>query len=481
VPGILSVMSVRGPLGATPQGAGFDLSGVSTLDGRAAASGSSRRALMGVAGLLVSGFVIAISAAGTATLLPESIRLALPAPLAGAFGAAGLNLHSGGAMVALGLMLVSYVVVVGAAGELSGRMVLTAIAALYALVLLAPPLISTDVFSYQAYARMGGLFGINPYLIGPHAIQPDSIFPYIGAKWSYIPSVYGPAFTVLSYVTAPLTIAASVIAYKAIAAVSSLAVVAVVWHLARARGVDPIKAIVLVGLNPLLVLYGIGGGHNDLLMLAASTGAVYLIVTQRGRRGGGLMVLAVAIKLTAGLLVPFAFAAGGAHRTRERRRDVAIGVGVGGILTLAVSLAVFGTGVLNLFPTIARSQSEGDWHSIPGLIGTVGPALAGHIVGWVLTAIFLGVVGWLLRRVWRHELDWVNAAGWATLAMLITAGSLLPWYVVWLLPLAAVSTDSRLFRAALWITGIVLTLQMLQFAGTGIFGTFPAGGSPFGP
>ena len=42
-----------------------------------------------------------------------------------------------------------------------------AIAALNALVLLAPPLLSTDVFSYQAYARMGAIYGANPYLHGP--------------------------------------------------------------------------------------------------------------------------------------------------------------------------------------------------------------------------------------------------------------------------------------------------------------------------
>ena len=59
------------------------------------------------------------------------------------------------------------------------------------------------------------------------------MFPYIGAKWSYIPSVYGPVFTLLSYVLAPLSIAASVGVYKSIAAVASLAIVALVWNVAR--------------------------------------------------------------------------------------------------------------------------------------------------------------------------------------------------------------------------------------------------------
>jgi hypothetical protein len=147
---------------------------------------------------------------------------------------------------------------------------------------------------------------------------------------------------------------------------------------------------------------------------------------------------------------------------------------------IGVSGAVFGAGVLNVFPTIARSQSEGDWHSLPGMVGALAPALVGHIVGYLLDALFLGVTVWMLRRVWRGEMDWINAAGWATFVMLATAGSLLPWYVTWLLPLAAVSTDKRLLRPTLWLTGVVLALQMAQFAGTEIFGYLPTGSSALG-
>ena len=67
------------------------------------------------------------------------------------------------------------------------------------------------------------------------------------------------------------------------------------------------------------------------------------------------------------------------------------------------------------------------------------------------------ILAWLLRRVWIGELDWITAAGWATLALLLTAGLLLPWYVGWLVPLAALSNDRRLLAAAIVMTGIGLT------------------------
>jgi Glycosyltransferase family 87 len=462
-------MSVRGPLGATPQSAGVELGRTPTLDARAARSAvSSRRALLALFCLLSCGSLVAISAASTPTLLPLSIR-PVPASLAGAFGSTGINLRAGGAIAVLAMMTVCYVVVTSLASELSARTVLMTIAALHAVVLLAPPLASTDVFSYQAYARMGDVFGTNPYISGPHAIALDPVFPYIGAKWSYIPSVYGPVFTTFSYLLAPLSIAASAVAYKSIAAVASLAIVALVFNAARLRGVDPVKAAALVGLNPLLVMYGVGGGHNDLLMLLAMVGGMYAILANRERIGGGLTVLALGIKLTAGLMLPFAIAGGGRLRGAGRRRNLLFGAGATLALVSSLTLALFGPGVINVVSTVQRSQSEGDWHSIPGAVSTrLGMVTTGHIVGYSLAAAFVGVTAWLVRRVWRGQTDWIDGVGWATAAMLVAASSLLPWYVAWLLPFAALATDRRLFRAALVLTCVVQGVEMLGYIPHGV-------------
>ncbi len=454
-------MSVHEPLGASPRTPGFRLPS-GTLDARRDRA-SSRRGLLALAGLVLTGFMTSIAASHTNSLLPESIRPA-PASLAGALPGAGLDLHVGGAIAVLTLMFVSYALVVAASGQLSARVVLTAIAALYAVVLLGPPLVSTDVFSYQAYARMGGLYGINPYLNGPHAIQPDAIFPYVGAKWFNTPSTYGPVFTTFSYLLAPLSIAASVIAYKLIATVAGLVLVTLVWRCARLRGHDPVKAAALVGLNPLLVIYGIGGAHNDLLMLAALIAAVYAILCSRERLGGGLTMLAIGVKLTAGLVLPFALVAGGARQARSRRRSLALGAGAGLALIAALSFALFGSGAFHLLATVKQSQSEGDWKSLPGFISTrLGLPAVGQVTGYVLAAAFAATCCWLLRRVYKGGMDWIDGAGWATLAMLIASSSLLPWYVAWLLPLAALGRDRRLVRMTVVMTGVVQGIQLLGY------------------
>lgn len=451
-------MSVHGPLGATSNSAGVKLAGASGLDVREASRGL--RGPIALGGLLVTGSLIAIAAAHTAPLLPESIRFAQTVGLAGAFNAVGLDIHAGGAMLALMAMLGCYVVVVSSARQLSGRAVLGAIAALYAIVLFAPPLISTDIFSYQAYSRMGAVYGFNPYLNGPHGIAQDPLFSYIGAKWAYIPSVYGPVFTALSYALAPLSIAAGVVAYKLVAVIAALAIVAMVWNAARLRGVDPVRAVAIVGLNPLLALYGVGGGHNDLLMMVPLVGAVYATMLGRDRMGGFLTVLGVGIKLTGGIVLPFLVAAGGPLRDRRRRIDLLTAAGATIALVAALGMALFGTGIFHMFATVEQSQSEGDWHSVPGLIVTLGAPTVGHLIGFAFTFAFLIVTVRLLRRVWRGQMDWIDGAAWATFAMLVSANSLLPWYVAWLLPLTALSTDRRLLRWTLILTCFVQIIQL---------------------
>jgi alpha-1,6-mannosyltransferase len=430
----------------------------------------SRLALCAVGGVVASGTLVAVAAAHTQSLLPESIR-PVQAALAGAFGSLFLNLHVGGAIAALVLMFVSYAAVVALSGQLSARVVLIAILAVHAVVLLAPPMASTDIFSYQAYARMGAVYHVNPYTHGPYAINPDAVFPYVGAKWSYIASAYGPVFTVFSYLLAPLTIATSVFAYKSIAVVASLALVAVVWRCARLRDTDPVKAVALVGLNPLLVIYGVGGGHNDLLMLLAMVGGVYAILASREVIGGGLSLLAVGVKLTAGLVLPFALAAGGpTAEARRSRRRLALGAGVGLAALAGLSFGLFGSGSFDMLGTVIKSQSEGGWLSIPGVISTrLGLPTAGHIAGFVLAGAFAVALCWLLRRVWRGQMDWIDGAAWAMLAMLVASSSLLPWYVAWLLPLAALGRDRRLATTAIIFTGVIQGIELLGYIPHGLF------------
>lgn len=421
----------------------------------------ARYGRLGLVGLLATATLIAVSAARTELLLPRSLRPVVPNWLAGAFGHDGLGLGLAALIPVLSLMFVCYAAVVWFADQLSPRAVLLGVAGLLTLVLLAPPLLSTDVFSYIAYGRIGALYGASPYLHGPSAIVAvDPSASLVGPHWVTTPSAYGPLFTALSYLLAPFAIAANVLAYKAIAAISSLVVVGVVWYAARLRGLNPVRSVALVGLNPVVMLYGVGGGHNDLLMVAILTIGVYVLLRRSDRASGALMVAAIAVKLTAALVLPFALAerAGGRDRGPSAAKIVT-GVGLTAAVAAVGSLVVFGTAPLQLLDTLTDIQTSGALQGIPGALLT--PFGLQHLLsgglGLILDVGLVLCVGWLLRRVWIGRLDWITGAGWATVAVLIAAGGLLPWYVGWLVPLAALSSDRRLLLASVGLTGIGLT------------------------
>src|SRR5947208_2182371 len=175
-----------------------------------------------------------------------------------------------------------------------------------------------------AVAGAAALTGITACgaLICLHAAAGASVL--IPASWhgapdwlsGHLPSPYGPLFTLGTYALAPLPVAASLWVLKAATAAASLAIVALVWDCARRLRVDPVPAAVLVGLNPLVLVWAVGGAHNDLIVTAAVVGGVWLAVAGRERLSGAALAGAAALKVSAGVMLPFLLAG-----ARGRRRE----------------------------------------------------------------------------------------------------------------------------------------------------------------
>jgi Glycosyltransferase family 87 len=217
--------------------------------------------------------------------------------------------------------------------------------------------------------------------------------------------------------------------------------------------------VALVGLNPVIVVYGVGGGHNDLLMLAILVAGIYVLLREREGTAGAMIIAATAIKLTAGMLLPFAVAASAGRRVASSgRARILAGAAVAAALFGGLGLLMFGSGSLRLVGTLQNIQGNGGFHSIPGFILTaLGLGQYNAAVGDILHVAYAGLLAWLVWRVWIGKLDWITAAGWATVGLLISAGLLMPWYIAWLIPLAALSTDRRLWITAIGLTSLGLT------------------------
>ncbi|HEX9481401.1 MAG TPA: polyprenol phosphomannose-dependent alpha 1,6 mannosyltransferase MptB [Solirubrobacteraceae bacterium] len=334
------------------------------------------------------------------------------------------------------------------------------IAALHLVIFLGPILLSTDVFSYIAYARMGVEHGINPYLHGPAAISSDPIFQYVGHDWRKVESAYGPLYTLLSYPLAPLGVHGALWAMKLEALLASAGTLALVWRCAKARRRDPVAAVVAVGVNPLYVLYGLGGAHNDLLMMFAMMAAVALMLTPRegaagARREAGAAAIVVAgalIKATVAVLLPFMVLS-------RRRLAPLLGALVAIVLGAVIGFAAFGIHGIDLVSALNRDSgfvsSDSFANEIAHLFGKNGVFPVDHTL---LKGALVLIVLHLLWRTWRGY-DWIAAAGWSLLAISVTSTWLLAWYILWPLPLAVVARDRRLLIATLAVQAMFIVHQ----------------------
>ncbi len=460
---------IDGPLGAAAGGATVDLRNPAAA--RKIEAASSRLGQLGLACVLTSGLLLCLAASKTNALLPINALATVPS-MAGAFAHLGFYLPAGAVLAALTLMFIGYVLVVHNADRLSPRAVLATIGAFVLIVLLAPPLFSTDLFSYQEYARMFFGLHVNPYthdsLVLSGAGSQDPLYPYIGSKWINTPTVYGPLFTLISGLFKNTSntahVAFSAYAYKTIAAVSCAGIVYMMWKSAKLRGLNPVRGAALFGLNPLVVLYGIGGGHNDLLMMVFSTAAIWALLSRREHSSGALTVAAAAIKLTGGIFLPFALAGNPGLAAGPRRRKVALGAAVAIVVTIGVGIAVFGTGLTHMFHTLSTVQGEGGWQSVPGFFYTaLDWKSASHLISLLFGLAFVLICGRLLWRVHRNELDWLDGAAWATFWLLMATSSILPWYVTWMLVPVALCTNAKLWTLAIWFSGWVLLTTMITY------------------
>lgn len=349
-------------------------------------------------------------------------------------------------------------------GRVGPRFAIALVAALQVIVFAGPVLISTDVFSYIAYARMGVEHGLNPYLHGPVAIVGDPVFKYVGLDWIHVATAYGPLYTLLSYPLAPLGVVGALWGMKLEALLASAGTLALTWRVARVRGFDPALALLVVGANPLYVLYGLGGAHNDLIMMLTMMAAVSLMavvpagagtggVSSRREAGAAAWVVAGAlIKATVAVLLPFMIL------SRRRLAPILGALAAIALGALAGYLA-FGIHGIDLVAALNRDAAFVSTDSFPTeiahLFGKPGVFPVDHDL---LKAALVVILVYLLWRTWRGY-DWVAASGWALLAITVTSTWLLAWYILWPLPLAVVARDRRLLAATLAVQALFIVHQ----------------------
>lgn len=377
--------------------------------------------------------------------------------------------------------------------------------------LMVPPLSSRDMY---AYACQGALFdaGFNPSVVGISA-QPCPWLDSVSLVWRDTPTPYGPLWIVLSGLAAAFGSQAVALAiFRAYAVIGMIALAGAVPALARRVGVAPERALWLVLCCPIVAVHVIGGGHNDALTMALVLAGLALIASRRGpappsepagaagsprdasvaaagssrdasvaadagdRRsvgwlvaGGALLGMAIAVKTTVGVVLPFAalLAAGGAAVGRAgwsrllRRGGAVVGGALAALLLLS---AVSGLG-LGWALALSGAGESRSWTSPSTAVGIAINAAAQwfgvhldavpatRLIALALMLVGLVVVWWRFRSG-----DPLRGGALACLVVIFCAPITQPWYLFWVLALLAVTpARTRWLRIAI-VAGMFLIL-----------------------
>ncbi len=491
-------------------------------------------ALSLVAIVALSLFVVLIAANRPSLLTPTTHAGYFPHWMAGPLGGLLPGFTDSATMLkylftgAIVVMYGGYVIALKQAPRLPARWIVAAIIAVHAIFLLSPPLALTDLFNYVNYGRMEAVHGLNPYTTIP-VLEPHNDPSFLLSNWHELLSPYGPLFTLITFVVVPLGVAGSFWALKGALALTSLGIIFLVWRCARLLGREPLSAIALVGLNPIVLVWGLGGDHNDFLMVFFIMLGFYLLLLARdavagsdagapqgageageageaseaGEAGeasagggshtmpvrewiravplqerirsmplqewllplsalevgaGAAFVTASAIKASGAILFPVVLAS--LLRTPRALVQVLLGMVGAAVIVAVASVLAFGLHVPDLSTQSSLVTSE----SIPNLLGLAvgaGGESAGMrtALSGVLVLLVLGCA-WL---AWSRR-DSITASGWASVALLVTLSWVLPWYVLWVLPLAALSRSRRLRTTAL-LLGVYLIVAWAPASG----------------
>jgi alpha-1,6-mannosyltransferase len=354
-------------------------------------------------------------------------------------------------------MFCCYVVALRFSDHLRPRWLLATIVALHVVFFLSPPLQYTDVFNYINYGRMAVVHHLDPYVVTP-LLEPHADPSFALSNWHGLLSPYGPLFTQLTEALVPLGVPASFWALKLLDGLASLGTLVLVWHTARWLGRRPAYAVAFAGLNPLVLVWGLGAVHYDSIMMLFLVLAMYLVVRSRRacdaprsiRRlefgAGAALAVAVAIKVSAGIVIPI-------FLLSARSRRTLAGMICTAAVLAAASFASFGAHG----PSLAAQSTMINVRGLPDVLGYA-LGLGGE-TRWLHTAFTVGLIAAVAlcsAWAWRSPEQWLTAAGTLMLALVLSLSWSVPWYVLWILPFAGLSRSRRLTATVLVLSAYFL-------------------------
>ncbi len=349
----------------------------------------------------------------------------------------------------------------------------------------AAPILSRDVYSYLMQGAMMR-DGFDPYNEGA-AVNPGPYLLEVSHDWRNTTTPYGPLHLWIGEGVTTLVgdnVALGLIAYKVISFFGFAMIAWGVPHIARKLGGDPTLALWIGVANPVMILHMVGGMHNESTMVGMVTVGLVLAVNRRFVAAVALISVAVSLKATAAIALPFVvwmatnYYAGDTAKVGRRVVAFVITGVIGVIETLAVvGLVTWASGSSwDWLAEISGNSKVVNPLALPTLIAdVVAPFIqlfyerfpyntilaATRTLGTIALLVGLVIIWWIFRQSDRRAVMGTTLAyQWA-----FTVNSVvLPWYY------ASVISLVGTFRPPMWVlrltTGASVVLA-LAFTGGG--------------
>ena len=422
-------------------------------------------------------------------------------PLTAVADAIGLDAVSGNLQLALGVAVTVAAVAAFLAllreafrGKVSVATVAGLVVTAHVLLVFVPLLFSRDVYSYAFYGRIAGTYGANPYVDTPLDHSNDMLWNYVGPKWVDTPAVYGPVWTSISawmsrFLQRP---ADHVEAYRLLAIGVSLVTCGVIaWTARRLWPERTAFALAAFGANPVVLFHSVASGHNDMLVALSIVTSLALVLRRRELPAVAVLTLGALVKAPAVLPLALLIVWCVARRPpNERRRAVLTHAGIAVAISLAFAVPYMQTKDPSL-GMVTLAGNEG-WLAPSVGLARVLDFVSLETLGWLARLAFGAVLLWaflrIAREAWRRAAHAGSAGrpvhpadpsdripandpafaadvrslgatwGWALVLLTLLGPVLLPWYVVWSLPV--VWLLPRSVRTALIATSALLAVTL---------------------
>jgi len=370
-------------------------------------------------------------------------------------------------LLVLAILAVCYALAYAAAVRVRDpRAGLVALVCAVMLIAIAVPIFpggAQDVYHNIADARTLWIYHENPIATPPDAHPLDPIASKL-FTWQDITSSYGPVWYVISGLPLPFAgdgLVTNVVGQKLLVSAFLCGTLALIYLVVRRRWPErATAAVVLLGWSPLVLWEVAVNAHNDIVMMFFTVAAVAAVLLGRWPWAFPLLALAIGAKFVMLLAVPALFIWLWRRIPPAERRDLWWSLGFGAAL-----LAAFYLPFLAASPSLANTSALRD-----RFISSPASLFVAFAMQWTsLTraenlARVLAVVAFalaycsVLARCWRGTLDLLPSLFWIAFFLLALATWWFwPWYVIWLLPFAALVAGRRLA-----ILGLLFGLSALM-------------------